>query len=173
MSDNKELSVLRMRLKSGEYDGIHIMAASIAVEGLISAREQIQMLKADNERLRSKGMTIGVGGGTGELFVHGDYESVKACQAKLIELERARKSLTSYGFEDCSQELWSPPANAVPYFEKNLMLETDNEKLKALVANQQILIDGLNDKYGTEKGCPEVGCNLDAPCPDCGPSLLG
>ncbi len=31
---SKDLEVLRMRLKSGEYDGVHIMKAWIAIEEL-------------------------------------------------------------------------------------------------------------------------------------------
>lgn len=35
--------------------------------------------------------TIGVGDGSGELYVHGDYESIKHLQDKLLELENFRK----------------------------------------------------------------------------------
>ena len=35
----EELRVLRMRLKSGEYDGVHIMQAWIAIDELIELRE--------------------------------------------------------------------------------------------------------------------------------------
>ena len=36
--ENKQLEVLMMRLKSGEYDGVHIMKARIAIEELILVR---------------------------------------------------------------------------------------------------------------------------------------
>ena len=37
--------------------------------------------------------TIGVGDGSGELFLHGDYASVKECQKKLLELEELRQKV--------------------------------------------------------------------------------
>ena len=43
---SKDLEVLRMRLKSGEYDGVHIMKAWIAIEELIQLREELEALKA-------------------------------------------------------------------------------------------------------------------------------
>ncbi len=43
---SKDLEVLRMRLKSGEYDGVHIMKAWIAIEELIQLREELETLKA-------------------------------------------------------------------------------------------------------------------------------
>lgn len=45
-------------------------------------------------------VTVGVGSGDGQLFVHGDYESVKAVQAKLLELESLRRQLAERG-EPC------------------------------------------------------------------------
>lgn len=46
---------------------------------------------AENERqadrLPDGWCTLGVGDGAGRLFVHGDYESIKACQAKLLRQE--------------------------------------------------------------------------------------
>ena len=35
-------------------------------------------------------ISLGVGDGTGQLFVHGDHASISACQQKLLELERMR-----------------------------------------------------------------------------------
>ena len=43
--DNKQLQVLRMRLKSGEYDGVHLMKAWLAIDELIEARDEIELLK--------------------------------------------------------------------------------------------------------------------------------
>lgn len=48
-------------------------------------------LQAENERLREKvGVTMGVGSGGGNSFVHGDYDSIKVLQGKLLEVERLR-----------------------------------------------------------------------------------
>lgn len=35
-------------------------------------------------------ISLGVGDGAGQLFVHGDHASISACQQKLLELERMR-----------------------------------------------------------------------------------
>lgn len=37
----KELEVLKMRLKSGEYDGTHIMQAWLAIDELIKSKTKI------------------------------------------------------------------------------------------------------------------------------------
>lgn len=42
---SEQLQVLRMRLKSGEYDGAHIMQAWIAIDELIEARKENEKLK--------------------------------------------------------------------------------------------------------------------------------
>lgn len=38
-------------------------------------------------------VTMGVGRGDGNLFVHGDYDSIKAAQALVIRAERLEKAL--------------------------------------------------------------------------------
>ncbi len=46
--------------------------------------------EAETEKLRAQmGMTLGVGGGGGKLFVHGDYDSIKAAQAWIFRAEKA------------------------------------------------------------------------------------
>ena len=51
---------------------------------------QIDALKAENERLREQtSCTLGVGRGDGKLFVHGDYDSIKAAQAFIFRAEQA------------------------------------------------------------------------------------
>ncbi|MCK5613422.1 hypothetical protein KAR91_66745 [Candidatus Pacearchaeota archaeon] len=52
-----------------------------------------------------------------------------------------------------------------------------NTKMRRAVVIQKKLIESTKikkdkPKHSTDKGCPESGCDLDAPCPDCGPSLL-
>jgi len=42
---NDELKVLKMRLKSGEYDGVHIMQAWIAIDELINCRDSLKDLE--------------------------------------------------------------------------------------------------------------------------------
>jgi len=55
---------------------------------------QIDQLKAENEQLREKtSVMMGVGRGDGQLFVHGDYDSIKAAQAIVLELGALREQL--------------------------------------------------------------------------------
>lgn len=50
-------------------------------------------------------MTMGVGSGNGNLFVHGDYDSIKAAQAIVFENESLRAKLaTPVRFPDCDIE---------------------------------------------------------------------
>ncbi len=48
------------------------------------------MASVITELRKKTAMTLGVGEGSGELYVHGDYDSIKACQAKLLEHETLR-----------------------------------------------------------------------------------
>lgn len=55
---------------------------------------KIEALRAEVERLKSMtAVTMGVGRGDGNLFVHGDYDSIKAAQALVIRAERLEKAL--------------------------------------------------------------------------------
>lgn len=59
----------------------------------IAECSQIPAMRAELERLRKMtSMCMGVGDGTGGLFVYGDYDSVKVAQAKLLELEELRRA---------------------------------------------------------------------------------
>lgn len=52
-----------------------------------AARAAYQELQA------ARALTLGVGDGSGELFVHGDHASIKACQRKFLALERAEQQV--------------------------------------------------------------------------------
>lgn len=53
--------------------------------------DTVRQFLLEIKRLREKtAMTLGVGDGTGKLFVHGDYESIKATQKLIFELEMWR-----------------------------------------------------------------------------------
>ena len=50
------------------------------------AIDEIEALREEVERLKSiTAVTMGVGSGDGNLFVHGDWESIKAAQAIVLE----------------------------------------------------------------------------------------
>ena len=63
-------------------------------------------LIAENKRLHAMtGTTMGVGSGEGSLFVHGDYDSIKAAQAIVIERDRLRAEVAGLrtGYEAYEQ----------------------------------------------------------------------
>lgn len=54
--------------------------------------EMVEALRAEVERLRSMtAVTVGVGSGDGNLFVHGDYDSIKAVQSLVFRAEGKEK----------------------------------------------------------------------------------
>lgn len=63
-------------------DSAFIAAAANAVPAIVAM--------AEREKQRSAWMTLGVGDGSGSLFVHGDYDSIKAVQCLIDENERLR-----------------------------------------------------------------------------------
>jgi hypothetical protein len=56
-------------------------------------RAEVSCDKADAELAALKAVTMGVGDGSGNLFVHGTYESIKACQALIFRMEKAESAL--------------------------------------------------------------------------------
>lgn len=53
--------------------------------------KQLLGLIGENERLQAKTRTtMGVGSGDGQLFVHGDYDSIKAAQAIVLERDQLK-----------------------------------------------------------------------------------
>ena len=55
---------------------------------------EIERLQAEVERLRSMtAMTMGIGRGDGNLFVHDDYDSIKVAQSLVSSAERLEKAL--------------------------------------------------------------------------------
>lgn len=60
------------------------------------SQQAIDTLWAEVEALRAKtACTMGVGAGDGQLFVHGDYDSIKAAQALVFRAERAEAEADS------------------------------------------------------------------------------
>ena len=71
---------------------------------------------------------LGVGDGTGELFVQGDYDSIKACQQKLLDLEKYRQLfLAAKRYIDespCDPDIYPAQLEAWQHFQ-NLMEVND------------------------------------------------
>lgn len=65
---------------------------------LTAGRLRVELEAKDNRitELEAKtAMTMGVGSGNGNLFVHGDYDSIKAAQAIVLENESLRAKLAT------------------------------------------------------------------------------
>ena len=57
-------------------------------------RESLAALNAENDRLKSMtAVTMGIGRGDGNLFVHGDWDSIKAAQSLVFSAEGMKKAL--------------------------------------------------------------------------------
>lgn len=55
---------------------------------------EYERLRAEAERLKSMtAVTMGIGSGDGNLFVHGDYDSIKVAQSRLFRAKRMEKAL--------------------------------------------------------------------------------
>ena len=58
-------------------------------------RAQCGGMQMEIDELRAKtAVTCGVGDGSGQLFVHGDYDSIKQVQHLIFEVERLRKEVS-------------------------------------------------------------------------------
>lgn len=60
--------------------------ATVLVDGVEYTPEQIA------QACTRRRMSVGVGDGNGQLFVYGDYDSVKTCQAKLLRAGRIEQA---------------------------------------------------------------------------------
>ena len=65
------------------------------VKAIVAERDEawdrVAALKAENERLRKKtALGMGIGDVSGQLFVYGDYDSIKAAQRLVFDLEAER-----------------------------------------------------------------------------------
>lgn len=66
------------------------------VANMVYARECAE-LRAEVERLQAMtSVTCGVGDGSGRLFVHGDYDSIKRVQSLIFDVEALRKDAERY-----------------------------------------------------------------------------
>lgn len=85
--------------------------------------EEILALIAENERLHAMTeTTMGVGSGEGSLFVHGDYDSIKAAQAIVIDRDELRAEVAGLrtGYQ--------------AYERVNAELKAEVEKLRGVMA---------------------------------------
>lgn len=84
----------------------------------------------DALRAKDYSCTLGVGDGSGKLFVHGDYESIKQCQRLILERDELRsllKNVTSLTFPGETDSV-----DAMLKIKKERdALKAENEKLKS------------------------------------------
>lgn len=92
-----ELYGCRADIFAATYEPVETTLAALqpaAVDGPDAQVAEIERLQAEVERLRSMtAMTMGIGRGDGNLFVHGDYDSIKAAQSLVFRAERMKKAL--------------------------------------------------------------------------------
>lgn len=82
------------------------------------------------------GCTLGVGDGSGKLFVHGDYDSIKTVQKKLLELEELRVENAKLRAEaNDAVEKISP---------KQYLVDTVNRQLQIKKKHLAKIYDGLS-----------------------------
>jgi|SRR5690554_6319886 len=85
LSDPKALGISPSYPEWAERD------ADLSITPLIRLRDY-EALQAEFNALRDKtSLSLGVGDGTGNLFVHGDYDSIKRVQELIFECEQLRK----------------------------------------------------------------------------------
>lgn len=123
--------------------------------GLWSMRNAEAMIEDGNvingESLRAT-CIMGVGDGSGNLFVHGDYDSIKAAQritddrSRLIELAAALTVATKTEYTEAATAVW----NSLPQHLQEI-IDAAEERLEAsLEADDGGHVDGLPD----EPRCP-------------------
>lgn len=75
------------------------------------ALREIEALRAEVKRLKSMtAVTMGVGSGDGNLFVHGDCESIKAAQAIVLERGALRAEVERLAKAIAGLITWIPSA---------------------------------------------------------------
>lgn len=90
MAGNRHLQII-IRSYNPDADAELIVEA---VNNYVRLRDECDAFRAECDALRAKtSMSIGVGDGTGNLFVHGDYDSIKRVQALIFEREVLVKAL--------------------------------------------------------------------------------
>ncbi|HEY8342643.1 MAG TPA: hypothetical protein VIK75_06555 [Calditerricola sp.] len=96
-----------------------------------AAAREIERLREKVERFKSMTeATMGIGSGDGNLFVHGDYESIKAAQAVVLERDALRTEVAE----------WKRVASAQA--ELHGEAEDENERLRAgIEALATVLVD--------------------------------
>lgn len=76
--------------RPGQFYRLNAIADEFAAE-IEALQAEIERLRAEVERLKSMtAVTMGVGSGDGSLFVHGDFDSIKAAQAIVLERDALR-----------------------------------------------------------------------------------
>ena len=103
----------------------------IQLDAVVKERDSLQ---AECETLLSKTeVTIGVGDGNGNLFVHGDYDSIKQVQALIFENEVLRRDAERYRWL-CEPKEWPDEVDA------------------AIDCGNKVLIDEAIDAYCNQGG---------------------
>ena len=139
------------------------------------ALREIEALRAEVERLKSMtAVTMGVGSGDGNLFVHGDFESIKAAQAIVLErgalragVERLQEAVRPRREDECLtldhwrirayhlEENWSRCSRACAIEQdKREQAEERAERLAEALHRGVVMLERLHGEMGP---CEESG----------------
>lgn len=160
MTDTPDLAALAREAKrlsslpdSIPYAGVR---RAIRQEEIYTALRDVDAKAFERGRATTYPMTLGVGDGSGTLFVHGDYESIKAAQrigleradlrSKIATLTQERDAMREelpvlWGqYDDEGRPLW------ISYRTRIAALEREIAELRAIVEEER----GINSVYRGE-----------------------
>jgi hypothetical protein len=118
---------------------------------------------AEIERLRAMtAMTMGVGDGSGKLFVHGDYDSIKAAQALLDEISGLRAARIAYASEFPLNEDGEPDVGSIHANIRALKQRAEQAEARAAAAEGalRLALGWIEDLGGNN---PMLLRNISAP----------
>lgn len=99
---------------------------------------ELRRLHTEVEWLKSMtAVTMGVGRGDGSLYVHGDYDSIKAAQALVIRAERLEEALEELRRKQRAVEHWNKLADDVERLADLGLLDTNVAKERAARTKEQ------------------------------------
>jgi hypothetical protein len=101
---------------------------------------QVIKLQQENETLNEKlSCALGVGSGDGKLFVHGDYDSIKAAQAIILERDALREQLDKAKEEHFKSLVFISDQGVILG-----ELREQNEKMKESSSDLGVIIDAYS-----------------------------
>lgn len=95
------VAYLHSNKENPEHRGVSLFHDKSCTNTLVNTEPLIRLsdyeaLQAENDTLRAKtSLSLGVGDSTGNLFVHGDYDSIKRVQELIFKHEKLRRHVSA------------------------------------------------------------------------------